>query len=88
MKKLSVIVKSRMGLHARPASMLVSLAQQFESDIKVEKGEKVVNCKSIIGILSIAAKNGDKISVSAEGADEISAINALDELFNNRLAAE
>jgi len=68
--------------------MLVSLAQQFESDIKVEKGEKVVNCKSIIGILSIAAKNGDKISVSAEGADEISAINALDELFNNRLAAE
>ncbi len=88
MKKLSVVVKSKMGLHARPASMLVSLAQEFESEIKVEKDAKVVNGKSILGILSIAAKNGDKISVSAEGTDEIAAINAMDELFNIKLAAE
>ncbi len=88
MKRLSVTVKSRMGLHARTASMLVSLAQQFESDIKIEKDEKAVSGKSILGILSIAVKNGDQISVSAEGTDEEAAISALDELFNRKLAAE
>lgn len=88
MKKLDVTVKSKQGLHARPASMLVSLAQKFESDIKVEKCGKMVDGKSIIGILSMAVKNGDKLSVLAEGVDETEAINALDSLFSNSLSTE
>lgn len=88
MKELLLTVKSKVGLHARPASMLVNLAMEFESEIKVKKGDKVANAKSIMGILSIAAQKGDKVLVSAEGPDEEAAIIALEDLFNNKFAAE
>ncbi len=88
MKELFLTVKSKVGLHARPASMLVNLAMEFESEIKVQKGDKVANAKSIMGILSIAAQKGDKVLVTAEGSDEEAAINALEDLFNNKFAAE
>ncbi len=88
MKELLLTVKSKVGLHARPASMLVNLAMEFESEIKVQKGDKVANAKSIMGILSIAAQKGDKVLVTAEGSDEEAAIDALEDLFNNKFAAE
>lgn len=88
MEKLNVIVGSKSGLHARPASMVVSTANKFTSNITLRKKDRVANAKSIMGILSIAASKGDELEVVVEGQDEIEAINALEDLFNNQLPKE
>lgn len=88
MKKLNVTVKSKSGLHARPAATLVNLTQQFESNITIEKDGRSANAKSIIGILSIGAAMGDMVSVLIDGKDETEAFNELEELFNKTLPNE
>ncbi len=88
MKKLNVTVKSKSGLHARPAATLVNLTQQFESNIIIEKDGRSANAKSIIGILSIGAAMGDIVSVLIDGEDETEAFNELEELFNKTLPNE
>ncbi|WP_454053677.1 HPr family phosphocarrier protein [Clostridium sp. Marseille-Q7071] len=88
MKKLNVTVKSKSGLHARPAATLVNLTQQFESNITIEKDGRSANAKSIIGILSIGAAMGDIVSVLIDGEDETEAFNELEELFNKTLPNE
>ncbi len=88
MKKLNVTVKSKSGLHARPAATLVNLTQQFESNITIEKDGRSANAKSIIGILSIGAAMGDMVSVLIDGEDEAEAFNELEELFNKTLPNE
>jgi len=88
MKKLNVTVKSKSGLHARPAATLVNLTQQFESNITIEKDGRSANAKSIIGILSIGAAMGDVVSVLIDGEDETEAFNELEELFNKTLPNE
>lgn len=88
MKKLNVTVKSKSGLHARPAATLVNLTQQFESNITIEKDGRSANAKSIIGILSIGAAKGDMVSVLIDGEDETEAFNELEELFNKTLPNE
>lgn len=85
MKKLTVTVKSKAGLHARPAATLVNLTQNFKSEIFIEKDARRVSAKSIIGVLSIGASMGDIIDVEVIGEDEVEAVNALEELFNNKL---
>ncbi|MGE5630502.1 MAG: HPr family phosphocarrier protein [Caulobacteraceae bacterium] len=86
MKKSLVVVNSECGLHARPASMLVSTAMKFSSNILIKKNDKVANCKSIMSVLSIGASNGDELELVAEGQDEADAMNTLKELFNCRMA--
>lgn len=86
MKKSVVVVNSECGLHARPASMLVSTAMKFSSDIMIRKDEKTANCKSILSILSIGAVNGDKVEIVVEGQDEIDAFNTIKDLFDCHFA--
>ena len=88
MEKLKVIVESKSGLHARPASMVVSTANKFTSNITLRKKDRVANAKSIMGVLSIAAAKGDELEVVVEGQDEAEAISALENLFNNQLQKE
>lgn len=88
MKKLTVTVKSESGLHARPAGLLARLAKGFKSDIEIEKANRKVNCKSIMGILSLGTSKGDILTIMADGDDEGNAIIALEELFENKLAYE
>ena len=85
MKKKSVIVKSQSGLHARPASALVACAQQFESDINLEKEGNSINAKSIIGILGLGVNCEDEIIITADGADEIEAVETLSKLVQEEL---
>ncbi|WP_315117305.1 HPr family phosphocarrier protein [uncultured Clostridium sp.] len=85
MKRLNVTVKSKSGLHARPAAALVNLTQRFKSNIIIEKDGRSVNAKSIIGVLSIGAEREDIISVLIDGEDEARAFNELEELFNKTL---
>lgn len=87
-KKLSVIVKSKSGLHARPAGLFVKIANQFKSNITIKKGDKVVNGKSIMGILAMGTSAGDELEVIAEGQDEVEVIKEMEVLFNTILIHE
>jgi catabolite repression HPr-like protein len=77
MTRRPVVVRLKTGLHARPAALFVQEANKFSSDIYVEKGDKKVNAKSIMGIMSLAISSNTEIHISAEGSDEEQAVNAL-----------
>jgi phosphocarrier protein HPr len=72
-----VIVKNKIGLHARPAAKVVSEGNKFKSQMTIKKGDKVVNMKSLLGVLSIGAMCGDLVTVQAEGEDEVAAVEAV-----------
>lgn len=74
-KKVTVVNPS--GMHVRPAGQLVKAAHPFKSTIEIEFKEKVVNVKSIIGIMSLGIAKGDEITVSAVGEDEKEAVDAI-----------
>ncbi len=78
-----VIIKSAQGLHARPAALFVQLANKFDCEIVVRKGTDVVNGKSIMGILMLAAEKGSKLTVSAEGDDAERAVQELTQFLTN-----
>ena len=75
--KRTVSVVHEQGLHARPAALFVKLAKGFQSRITVKKGRKAVDGKSIMGLLTLAAHGGSRVSVVVEGPD---AHNALEQL--------
>ncbi len=77
MTKRPVVVKLKTGLHARPAALFVQEANKFSSEVYVEKNEKKVNAKSIMGIMSLAISSGTEVYISAEGSDSEAAVNAL-----------
>ena len=84
MKKKSITIQLENGLEARPIAMLVQVASRYESSIYIETGEKKVNAKSIMGMMSLILKTGDTITVSADGKDEDDAIKAIDEYLSNK----
>ena len=76
-------VNNQVGLHARPATFFIQKANEFKSSIWVEKEERKVNAKSLLGVLSLGIVKGTPIKLSAEGADEEAAIKALVELIDS-----
>jgi catabolite repression HPr-like protein len=66
------------GLEARPIAMLVQKASQFSSTIHIEVGNKKVNAKSIMGMMSLSVCSGDEVVVIANGTDEEDAVNAIE----------
>jgi phosphocarrier protein len=81
MRQEETTIVNKLGLHARAATRLVSCASAFESEIWISKGEKRVNGKSIMGVLTLAAARGTELLIEADGPDEDSAIGALVELI-------
>lgn len=77
----TVVVLNRLGLHLRPADMLVRTAMRFQSQIEIEKDGQAVDCKSILGILTLAAVQGTQLNLRANGHDAAEAVQALSELF-------
>ncbi|MGO1468868.1 MAG: HPr family phosphocarrier protein [Tissierella sp.] len=77
MKKKTVILDNEEGLHARPAAKFVQKANKYESEIEIEFKGNIVNGKSIIGIMSLGAFPGEKISIIASGSDENKAVEEL-----------
>lgn len=77
MTEKQVEVKLKMGLQARPAALFVQEANRFSSTIFLEKDDKKVNAKSIMGIMSLAINSGSIITLTADGVDENEAIEAL-----------
>ena len=81
----TVTVVHRQGLHARPAALFVQLAKRFASDVTVRKGRKVVDGKSIMGLLTLVAKQGARISITTNGSDAPEALERLVELLTKPL---
>ena len=75
--KRTVTVFHKQGLHARPASMFVQVASRFASRIIVKRGRKHVDGKSIMGLLTLAAKHGSRISIVVDGPDAHDALEQL-----------
>jgi phosphotransferase system HPr (HPr) family protein len=81
--KKSFIVRSKQGLHARPAALFVQLANKFDSEIVIRKNDEEVNGKSIMGILTLAAEKDSEITIIAMGEDAGQAVEELGRLVSS-----
>lgn len=81
MRELTIKVPFKEGLHARPASELAKVCQVIESDIVLSKGDRDVNPKSILGIMTLGAAYGDEVVFKVTGVDEDQAIESLAAYF-------
>jgi len=79
--KKDVIIRNKTGLHARPAAVFVQVANKFDSEISVAKGRQKVNGKSIMGILMLAASQGQQVVITAEGPDAETAVKELEKIL-------
>jgi len=79
----NVTVENQVGLHARPATFFIQKANEFKSSIWIEKEERRVNAKSLLGILSLGIVGGVAIRIIADGADEQAAVDGLVELVES-----
>ena len=84
----SVVISNKVGLHARPARLLVQAAAEFQSKIQLQHGDKSANAKSIVGVLKLGAALGDTLVLRAEGEDAEKAVNALAELVERKFDEE
>ena len=81
-----VLLKNQVGLHARPATFFIQKANEFKSSIWVERDERRVNAKSLLGVLSLGILGGSEIRIIADGTDEQAAVEALVELVESGFA--
>jgi phosphocarrier protein len=83
-----VMVLNKLGLHARPAALFVKTANKFKSEVFVEKDSEIVNGKSIIGLMMLAAGPGSVLRIKASGPDASDALDALESLFKKKFEEE
>ena len=83
-----VVVQNQVGLHARPATFFIQKANEFKASIWIEKEERRVNAKSLLGILSLGIVGGTQIKIIADGSDEQVAVNSLVELVESGFSEE
>ena len=81
-----VTINNQVGLHARPATFFIQKANEFKSVIWVEKDDRRVNAKSLLGVLSLGIVKGTTVSIIADGVDEIQAVDTLVELIDREFA--
>ena len=81
-----VEVKNQVGLHARPATFFIQKANEFKSSIWVEKEDRRVNAKSLLGVLSLGIVKDMTITLLADGSDEVEALNGLAEMIESGFA--
>ena len=79
------VVNNQVGLYARPATFFIQKANELKSSIWMEKDERRVNAKSLLGVLSLGVIQGTKINLIADGVDEAEAVDSLVELLANGL---
>jgi len=84
----SLVITNKVGLHARPARLLVQTAAQFQARISVQCGEKTANAKSILGVLKLGAALGDTLVLHAEGEDAEQAVETLTSLARRKFDEE
>lgn len=77
MTKKETVIRLENGLEARPIALLVQVASQYDSSVYIEYGDKRVNAKSIMGMMTLVLVAGDKVTVAADGSDEEAAAEAV-----------
>lgn len=82
-----ILVQNQVGLHARPATFFIQKANEFKSSIWVEKDERRVNAKSLLGVLSLGIVGNTKIKIIADGSDEEEAVDSLIKLIQSGFTA-
>lgn len=83
MLTITIKIINKLGLHARASAKLTQVANQFASDVWIEKNNKKVNAKSIMGLVMLAASQGSDVTISTQGSDEKEALNAIVDLIND-----
>ncbi|MEL4105688.1 HPr family phosphocarrier protein [Oscillospiraceae bacterium WX1] len=79
-------IRNQVGLHARPATFLIQKANEFKSSLWIEKDERKVNAKSLLGVLSLGVAKGAVISIVGDGPDEVEAVDTLCQLIDSDFA--
>ena len=85
MKEFSYTVKDELGIHARPAGMLVKEVKNFQSKVTLEKDGKTVDASRLMAVLGMGVKKGAVVTVTVEGEDEDAAFAAIEEFFKTNL---
>lgn len=85
MKEFKYTITDPEGIHARPAGELVKAAKQFTSTIKLAKDRKSGDCKKIFGIMGLAVKNGQEVTLTFEGEDEEAAYEAISQFMKENM---
>ncbi len=80
------VVDNQVGLHARPATFFIQKANEFKSSIWIEKNERRVNAKSLLGVLSLGIVKGSAINIIADGPDEKEAVDTLVDLISSNFS--
>lgn len=85
MKEFNYVIQDEQGIHARPAGILVKAANEFQSDIQVDKDGKKGDLKRIFGVMGLGIKKGDNVQVIIKGPDEEAAAQKIETLFREQL---
>lgn len=85
MKSFNYTIKDEIGIHARPAGLLVKAAKGFTSEITIEKDGKSTSALKLMAIMGMGVKCGDTVTVTCEGDDEEAAVKAMEEFFSENL---
>lgn len=88
MVQRKILIKNRLGLHARPAALFVKTASNYKSNVFIGKNNHEVNGKSIMGVMMLAAEMGSEITITVDGEDEKEALEALEKLVNRKFDEE
>jgi len=85
MKEFSYVIKDELGIHARPAGMLVKLVKNYESNIEITKGEKTVGAAQLLKLMGLGVKCGEEVKITVEGPDEDVAFEDVKKFFTDNL---
>jgi phosphocarrier protein len=83
-----ITIKNRLGLHARPASLVAKKASTFKSEVRLKKDDLEINAKSIMGVMILAAECGSRLTIKAWGEDEARAVQEIADLFESKFGEE
>ena len=79
-----VTIENKLGLHARAATKLAQLSQQFDAEVEIHQGDKIANADSVMALLMLASNQGKEVLIKASGAQKEDALNAICELISNK----
>ncbi len=85
MKEVKYIITDEIGIHARPAGLLVKAVSQYDCNVTIKRGEQEGNAKSIISIMTLGVKKGDEVTFLVDGTDEAEASETLRVFLNENL---
>jgi phosphocarrier protein HPr len=88
MTTITVKVPNKLGIHARPAALIVRAAVEFDCEIWISNGDEKVNAKSIMGVMTLAASGGTEVVISSNGPDETEAVGAVAQIIRSGFGEE